>query len=148
MSLLLDLEIDYLKNRPRRKGDLDRKLRVGYMRESVGDFSQPLTEQINKMKGCDKVFCDKPGTISPQPELKKMYHFLREGDTLVVTRLDRLATCLDDLLSAISELGLMNVELVVVDEYINTANQDCGLFHAMDAIGGALEVWHEEELAQ
>lgn len=152
MSLLLDLEIDYLKSRPRRKGDLDRNLTVGYVRESVGDDSQPLAEQLGKMKGCDKVFCDKPvkpGTTSPQPEFQKMYDFLREGDTLVVARLDRLACCLDDLLPAIWDLCRMNVELVVPDQDIDTAKQDCRhFFGALDAIASAMEVWHSEELAQ
>jgi len=144
------LHLEFLRNRPPRKGDLDRKLRVGYVRVSYGNDSQPLAEQIEKMKGCDKVFCDKskPGTTSSHPEFRKMYDFLREGDTLVVTRLDRLSNSLDDLLPAIWELCRMNVELVAVDQDIDTLNQDCGpMFRALDALGCALEVWHEEELA-
>lgn len=149
MPFLEALHMDYLKSRPRRKGDLDRHMRVGYVRESVGDDSQPLTEQLIKLKGCEKVFCDKPGTTLLQPEFKKMYDFLRPGDTLVITRLDRLASCLDDLLPAIWELVRMNVGLVVLDQDIDTAKQDCGpFFSALDAVGCALEVWHSEKLVQ
>lgn len=145
--MILDLHMDALKNRPPRKGDLNRNLRVGYVRESVGDYSQPLTEQITKTKGCHKVFCDK-FTRGTSQTREKLFHFLREGDTLVVTRLDRLATSLDDLISAISELSLMKVDLVVLDENINTKNGRKGdLFSTLDSIACALETWQEEEMA-
>jgi DNA invertase Pin-like site-specific DNA recombinase len=104
------------------------------------------------MKGCDRVFSDKPvkhGTTFSRPEFKKMYNFLRKGDTLVITRLDRLAGSLEDLLSALWDFCCgLEVELVVLDEGIDTLSQDCGpMFRALDAIGSALEVWCEEELA-
>ncbi len=48
--------------------------------------------QFEKLKGCDKVFREKrSGVDVGRPALKRCLEFLREGDTLLVTKIDRLA---------------------------------------------------------
>ena len=63
---------------------------VGYAR--VSSVGQSLDVQLDKLKDCDKVFQEKKtGTSSTRPRLKACLEYVRDGDTLVVTRLDRLA---------------------------------------------------------
>jgi DNA invertase Pin-like site-specific DNA recombinase len=58
-----------------------------------------------KLKGCDKVFKEKrSGVDAGRPELKACLEYLREGDTLLVTKLDRLARSTTDLYRIVSQL--------------------------------------------
>lgn len=65
---------------------------VGYAR--VSTQGQDLSDQIETLKkaGCTKIFAEKyTGTTLKRTQFQKMMNFVREGDTLVVTKLDRLA---------------------------------------------------------
>ncbi|MEL7225235.1 MAG: recombinase family protein, partial [Cyanobacteria bacterium J06576_12] len=63
---------------------------VGYAR--VSSIGQSLDVQLDKLNDCNKVFKEKKtGTSGKRPQLQACLDYLREGDTLVVTRLDRLA---------------------------------------------------------
>jgi DNA invertase Pin-like site-specific DNA recombinase len=63
---------------------------AGYAR--VSSAGQDLAVQLEKPKDCDKVFKEKrSGIDAGRPELKHCVEYLREGDTLPVTKLDRLA---------------------------------------------------------
>ncbi len=62
---------------------------VGYAR--VSSVGQSLDVQLDKLNHCNKVFQEKKsGTSSQRPRLKACLEYVREGDTLIVTRLDRL----------------------------------------------------------
>ena len=59
---------------------------VGYAR--VSSLGQDLTVQLEKLSGCDKVFKEKrSGIDAGRPALKACLEYLREGDTLVVSKL-------------------------------------------------------------
>ena len=61
---------------------------VGYAR--VSSLGQDLAIQLEKLKGCDKVFKEKrSGVDTGRTELKACLDYLRDGDTLLVTKLDR-----------------------------------------------------------
>ncbi len=63
---------------------------IGYAR--VSSVGQSLDVQIDKLKHCNKVFQEKKsGASNKRPKLKACLEYVREEDTLVVTRLDRLA---------------------------------------------------------
>ena len=63
---------------------------VGYAR--VSSTGQDLSVQLEKLTGCDKVFKEKrSGVDTGRPELKRCLEYPREGDTLLVTKIDRLA---------------------------------------------------------
>ena len=63
---------------------------VGYAR--VSSVGQSLDLQLEKLSSCEKLFQEKASATSDnRPELKERLNYVREGDTLVVTRLDRLA---------------------------------------------------------
>jgi DNA invertase Pin-like site-specific DNA recombinase len=76
---------------------------VGYAR--VSSLGQDLAVQLEKLKGCDKVFKEKKsGVDAGRPGLKACLEYLREGDTLLVTKLDRLARSTPDLYRIVSQL--------------------------------------------
>jgi len=63
---------------------------VGYAR--VSSVGQSLDVQLGKLRQCNKIFQEKKSAVSGhRPSLRACLDYVREGDTLVVTRLDRLA---------------------------------------------------------
>ena len=92
---------------------------VGYAR--VSSVGQSLDVQLDKLKHCDKIFQEKKtGTNTKRPQLEHCLEYIREGDTLVVTRLDRLARSTLHLCQIADLLGRKQVSLQVVDQNINT----------------------------
>src|SRR5262245_31583480 len=88
---------------------------VGYAR--VSSTGQDLSVQLEKLAGCDKVFKEKrSGVDAGRPELTRCLDYLREGDTLLVTKIDRLARSTSDLYRIISELAEKGVAFRVVDD--------------------------------
>ena len=88
---------------------------VGYARVSI--VGQDLAVQLERLGGCDKVFKEKrSGVDAGRPELKRCLEYLREGDTLLVTKIDRLARSTSDLYRIISQLTDKGVAFKVVDD--------------------------------
>jgi DNA invertase Pin-like site-specific DNA recombinase len=88
---------------------------VGYAR--VSSVGQNLGVQLEKLKGCDKVFKEKrSGVDAGRPALKRCLEYLREGDTLLVTKIDRLARSTSDLYRIVSTLADKGVAFKVVDD--------------------------------
>src|SRR5215510_14331249 len=88
---------------------------VGYAR--VSSLGQDLTVQLEKLAGCDKVFKEKrSGVYAGRPALKACLEYLRDGDTLLVTKLDRLARSTPDLYRIISGLAERGVAFKVIDD--------------------------------
>ena len=88
---------------------------VGYAR--VSSMGQDLASQLLKLKECAKVFQEKrSGVDAGRPALKACLEYLREGDTLVVTKLDRLARSTSDLYRIISQLAERGVSFRVIDD--------------------------------
>ena len=86
---------------------------VGYAR--VSSTGQDLAEQLDRLEkaGCAKVFKEKRSGV---PELKRCLEYLREGDTLLVTKIDRLARSTSDLYRIVSELAEKSVAFKVTDD--------------------------------
>jgi len=94
---------------------------VGYAR--VSSVGQSLDVQLHKLKDCDKVFQEKcTGTSNKRPRLKACLEYVREGDTLVVTRLDRLARSTLHLCQLAALLDQKHVNLQVIDQSIHTGD--------------------------
>ncbi|MFC1659622.1 recombinase family protein [Pseudomonadota bacterium] len=107
---------------------------VGYAR--VSSVGQSLDVQLDKLKHCDKIFQEKKsGTNSNRPRLKDCLEYVREKDTLVVTRLDRLARSTLHLCQIADELKRKKVAIQVIDQNIDT-NDTTGrlLFNMLGAI--------------
>jgi len=94
--------------------------KIGYAR--VSTQTQNLKTQVSKMTacGCVRVFQEQAGSRGPRPEFDRIMSYLREGDTLVITRLDRLARSLADLSAIARQLQEQKIDLVVLDQHIDT----------------------------
>ena len=107
---------------------------VGYAR--VSSVGQTLAVQLDKLQQCDKIFQEKvSGLSAKRPQLETCLEYVRQGDTLVVTKLDRLARSTLHLCQIAAELERKQVALQVLDQNIDT-NSATGrlLFNMLDAI--------------
>lgn len=94
---------------------------IGYAR--VSSVGQSLQVQLDKLKNCRKIFQEKKSASGGKRlQLAACLEYVREGDTLVVTRLDRLARSTLHLCQIADELRRKEVELQVIDQNINTAD--------------------------
>jgi DNA invertase Pin-like site-specific DNA recombinase len=94
---------------------------VGYAR--ISSVGQSLEVQLDCLKPCDKIFKEKKsGSSYKRPRLKACLEYVKEGDTLVVTRLDRLARSTLHLCQIADELQRKKVNLQVLNQNINTAD--------------------------
>jgi DNA invertase Pin-like site-specific DNA recombinase len=107
---------------------------VGYAR--VSSVGQSLDVQLSRLAHCERIFQEKrSGTTDQRPELRACLSFVREGDTLVVTKLDRLARSTLHLCSIAEELARKQVQLEVLDQAIETRSPTGRLlFHLLAAI--------------
>jgi DNA invertase Pin-like site-specific DNA recombinase len=95
---------------------------VGYAR--VSTIGQSLEVQLSKLKefGCDEIFSDKhSGSTADRPKLKQCRKYVRKGDSLVITKLDRLARSTYHLTQIAEELKQKDVDLIVLDQNIDTS---------------------------
>ena len=107
---------------------------VGYAR--VSSVGQSFDVQKEKLNHCSKIFEEKKsGTSIQRSALNECIRYVREGDTLVITRLDRLARSTLDLCNIADELQKKKVSLQVLDQNIDT-NDATGrlLFNMLGAI--------------
>ena len=107
---------------------------IGYAR--VSSVGQSLDIQLEKLAHCDKIFQEKKsGTSNKRPRLRECLEYIREGDTLVITRLDRLARSTLHLCQIAAELQEKQVNLKVIDQNINTSDATGRLlFNMLSAI--------------
>jgi DNA invertase Pin-like site-specific DNA recombinase len=80
---------------------------IGYGRTSTSDQKAGLEAQTTKLttSGCEKLFLEQVSSVQRREELEKALKFVRKGGTLVVTKLDRLARSIPDLVRIVSILG-------------------------------------------
>lgn len=93
---------------------------VGYARVSTSDQDYSLQiEQLEKY-GCTKIFSEKKsGKNTGRPEFQKALDYLREGDKLVVYKIDRLARSTRDLHNIVHELDEKGIGVVFIKEQID-----------------------------
>ncbi len=95
---------------------------VGYAR--VSSVGQSLEAQKEALQLCDKLFVEKASAKNrDRPVLEQTLDYVREGDTLICTRLDRIARSTGDLLSIVDQLQGKGVQfkLLQMDLDTNTA---------------------------
>jgi len=108
--------------------------RIGYA--WVSSIGQSVAVQLDKLTSCDKIYEEKKsGATGQRPRLGDCLEYVRDGDTLVVTRLDRLARSTLHLCQIAAELQRKGVALQVLDQQIDTATSTGRLlFHMLGAI--------------
>lgn len=117
-------------------------MRIGYARVSTREQHPEAQLDALREAGCDDVFIDKTsGKLARRPELDKaLLAANRAGDQLVVTKLDRLGRSLDHLLELSQLLQDRKVDLVVLDQGIDTSTPVGRMFFAI--LGSIAEFEH------
>ena len=111
-------------------------MRIGYARVSTEEQNTSLQIDALKNAGCKQLFEEKvSGKSKDRPELEVCLKVLREGDTLVVSRLDRLGRSLEHLVQIIRNLESRNIGFLSLSESIDTTNAGGKLiFHIFAAL--------------
>lgn len=113
---------------------------VGYARTSTVDQEAGLEAQIAELEGvgCTRVFAEQVSSVdASRPKLKEALAYLRDGDTFVVTRPDRLARSTLDLLSIVDDLTKKGVGVRILSMDLNTSNATGRL--VLTVLGGIAE---------
>ncbi len=89
---------------------------IGYGRTSTTDQEAGLEAQETDLRatGCGKLFIEQVSSVGKRQQLEAALDYVREGDTLVVTKLDRLARSVADLLTIVGRLEAKKVALRVL----------------------------------
>jgi DNA invertase Pin-like site-specific DNA recombinase len=109
---------------------------IGYARVSTDDQNLDLQKDALTRAGCEKILEDhQSGAKAERPGLKSVLQYAREGDTLVVWRLDRLSRSLKDLIEMVSQLESRGIGLKSLHESLDTSSSSGKLiFHIFGAL--------------
>ena len=94
---------------------------VGYAR--ISTITQNEDRQIEALTnaGCEKIYLDKlSGKDTNRPQLKEMFTFIREGDTVLVTEFSRFSRSTKDLLDLVEKLQAKKVDFRSLKENVDT----------------------------
>ena len=96
-------------------------MKFGYARVSTQDQNLELQKDALKLFGCNQIFEEKvSGKNRDRPELKKLIQMLRNGDSVVVWKLDRLGRSLRDLIDLVAEIQSRGADFISIKDSINT----------------------------
>ncbi|MPW31634.1 helix-turn-helix domain-containing protein [Agarivorans sp. B2Z047] len=111
-------------------------MKIGYARVSTAD--QNCNYQVDKLReaGCEKVLVEKEsGKSKYRPELTRLLDIIRNGDTVVVYKLDRLGRSLKDLIALLDSFKEAEVQFISLSESIDTTTSTGKLiFNVIGAI--------------
>ena len=109
---------------------------IGYARVSTQDQNLDLQIEALNKAGCQKIFDDKiSGSRTERPGLAKALEMLREGDTLVVWKLDRLGRSVKNLVDLVGELHKQGVQFKSLTDSIDTGTPSGRFFfHVMASL--------------
>jgi DNA invertase Pin-like site-specific DNA recombinase len=109
---------------------------IGYARVSTQDQTLALQKDALEKLGCNKIFTDTAsGAKAERSGLEEALEYVREGDTLVVWRLDRLGRSLKHLIETISQLDNRKIGFKSLTENIDTTTSGGKLiFHIFGAL--------------
>ena len=96
---------------------------IGYARVSTTDQDLSIQESALRAAGCDVIRAEKRSgtTTQGREELKTVLDFLRKGDVLMVTRIDRLARSIGDLQDIVREVRARGATLKATEQPIDTS---------------------------
>src|SRR5258705_12029276 len=103
--------------------------KIGYARVSTQDQHPESQEDALKAAGCERIFTDKASEkLARRPQLDAALDYLRPGDQLVITRLDRLGRSVPHLCELAETLKTRSVDLRVIEQAIDTTTGPGELF--------------------
>lgn len=111
-------------------------MKIGYARVSTIEQNPDLQHDSLKQAGCGKIFTDRAsGAKAERPALNETLEYAREGDCLVVWRLDRLGRSLKHLIKTVEDLENRNIGFLSLQEGIDTTTSGGRLiFHIFGAL--------------
>lgn len=111
-------------------------MKIGYARVSTEDQSQNAQLDALNEAGCNRVYQESfSGKSRNRPQLERMIDSLREGDIVVVQRLDRLGRSLKDLIELLDGFKQQGVQFISLNENIDTTTAVGELaFHMIGSI--------------
>lgn len=97
---------------------------IGYARTSTVDQEAGLEAQLRDLKAAvvEKVFSEQVSSVAEREELERALDFCREGDVLVVTKLDRLARSIRDLCAIVDRMTGKGASLRILGMGLDTAS--------------------------
>ena len=104
-----------------------------YMRVSTSEQSFNSQKLLLSASQCDKIFYEKSSGVKHRKELERLLKMLKEGDSLVVTRLDRLGRTLKELIQIVELLSHKGVHFISVIDKIDTSTSIGRLFFHINA---------------
>lgn len=106
---------------------------IGYARVSTRDQDCSIQEAALKAAGCDVIRSEKRSgaSVEGRQELQSILDFIRDGDTLVVTRIDRLARSLADLCQVTEALQRKGANLRALEQPVDTSTASGRAFFGM-----------------
>lgn len=109
---------------------------IGYARVSTQDQNLELQREALLKAGCKKIFSDKiSGSRAERPGLSKAMELLRDGDSLVVWKLDRLGRSVKNLVDLVGELAREGVHFKSLTDSIDTTTASGRFFfHVMASL--------------
>ncbi|CDT87092.1 recombinase family protein [Vibrio sp. 10N.261.49.A5] len=109
--------------------------KIGYIR--VSSFDQNPDRQLDGI-ATDRTFIDKAsGKNIDRPQLEEMLQFAREGDTIIIHSMDRLARNLDDLRTLVRNLTSKGVDIQFCKEKLTFTNNDSPMSQLLLSVMGA-----------
>lgn len=116
--------------------------RVGYARVSSSDQDLTIQLQVLTSAGCKKIFSEKESGSKQtgRIQLDACLDYLREGDTLVITRIDRLSRSLRDLQNLVHDLKNKGINLEATEQSIDTSSASGNAFLNMLGVFAEFEV--------
>lgn len=97
-------------------------MNIGYARTSTVDQKAGFAAQIKQLQaaGCKKIFCEQVSSVAVRAELQAAIEFIREEDVFVITKIDRLARSVVELLEIIQKLADKKVGVRILNLGMDT----------------------------
>ena len=111
--------------------------RIGYVR--VSSYDQNEDRQLEHMDDLDRIFTDKAsGKNTERPQLQELLKYAREGDTIVVHSMDRLARNLDDLRQLVNTQTKRGIRVQFLKENLLFTGDDSPMANLMLSVLGGV----------
>src|SRR5215831_10788167 len=96
---------------------------VGYARTSTSEQIAGFDAQLKELRqiGCEEIFQEQVSSVAERKELERALQFVRKSDTLVVTKLDRLARSVRDLINIVDKIHKKGVALKIHNMNLDTS---------------------------
>ena len=112
---------------------------IGYARVSTLDQSLELQVEALEKFGCELIYKEKKSAVKERKQFNKMNKNARGGDTIVVWKLDRLGRSLRHLINQVNDYKERDIELVSIQDKIDTTSATGRLMFNMIAIFAEFE---------